>query len=129
MSLKLPDSLRKRVNAVVRAGAQTRVFVTGAFVTGVIVSFIELACTGQVYLPTIIFVTSIPEMRVQAISYLLLYNLLFILPLLVVFVLAYYGTTSYQLGRFLERHTATVKLGAVILFASLALWLGLSLIA
>jgi len=129
MSLKLPDSLRKRVNAVVRAGAQTRVFVTGAFVTGVIVSFIELACTGQVYLPTIIFVTSIPEMRVQAISYLLLYNLLFILPLLVVFVLAYYGTTSYQLGRFLERHTATVKLGAGILFASLALWLGLSLIA
>ncbi len=128
MTLKLPESLRKRVNAVVRTGAQTRAFVTGAFVTGVVVSMIELACTGQIYLPTIIFVTSIPELRVQAIGYLLLYNLLFILPLVIVFVLAYYGTTSFQFGRFLEKNAARVKLGAVILFASLALWLGLSLI-
>ncbi|MDE3090464.1 MAG: hypothetical protein KGJ80_13870, partial [Chloroflexota bacterium] len=128
MTLKLPESLRQRVNAVVRTGAQTRAFVTGACVTGVIVSFIELACTGQIYLPTIIFVTSIPELRVQAVGYLLLYNLLFILPLVIVFVLAYYGTSSFQLGRFLEKNAARVKLGAVILFASLALWLGLSLI-
>ncbi len=128
MSLKLPEALRKRVNAVVRSGQRVRAFVAGAFLTGVFVSLIELACTGQIYLPTIIFVLSIPELRVQAISYLLLYNLVFILPLVVVFVLVYYGTTSHQLGRFLERNTARVKLGAVILFASLATWLGLSLI-
>ncbi len=128
MSLKLPDVLRKRVNSVVRSGQRVRAFVAGAFLTGVFVSLIELACTGQIYLPTIIFVISIPELRVQAISYLLLYNLVFILPLVVVFILVYYGTTSHQLGRFLEQNTARVKLGAVILFASLATWLGLSLI-
>jgi len=128
MTLKLPESLRMRVNAVVRTGAQTRAFVSGAFVTGAIVSLIELACTGQIYLPTIIFVTSIPELRVQAIGYLLLYNLLFVLPLVIVFVLAYYGTTSFQFGRFLEKNAARVKLGAVVLFAALALWLGVSLI-
>jgi cytochrome c biogenesis protein CcdA len=128
MGLKLPTSLRQRVNAVVRSGQQARTFVVGAFVTGALVSLIELACTGQIYLPTIIFVTSIPELRVQAIGYLVLYNLLFILPLVVVFVLAYFGTTSFELGRFLERNTARVKLGAVLLFASLAVWLGLSLL-
>ncbi len=127
MSLKLPASLRRRVHAVVRSGQQVRAFVIGAFVTGVLVSLIELACTGQIYLPTIIFVASIPELRVQAISYLVLYNLVFILPLVVVFALTYFGTTSHELGRFLERHTATVKLGAVFLFAALAGWLGLSL--
>jgi cytochrome c biogenesis protein CcdA len=126
MTLKLPEPLRKRVNAVVRTGAQTRAFMTGAFLTGAVVSMIELACTGQIYLPTIIFVTSIPEQRVQAIGYLLLYNLLFVLPLVIVFVLAYYGTSSFQFGQFLEKNAARVKLGAVILFASLALWLGLS---
>lgn len=128
MNLRLPDGLRKRVNAVVRSGAHVRAFVMGAFVTGVIVSMIELACTGQIYLPTIIFVTSIPELRAQGIGYLLLYNVMFIVPLVVVFVLAYYGTTSFQFGAFLERNAARVKLAAVVLFASLAAWLVLSLI-
>lgn len=128
MTLKLPAALRKRVNAVVRTGAQARAFVAGAFVTGVFVSLIELACTGQIYLPTIIFVTSIPELRVQGIGYLVLYNLVFILPLVVVFFLAYFGTTSHQLGNFLEKNAARVKLGAVVLFAALATWLGFSLL-
>ncbi len=128
MSLRLPAPLRKRVNALVRSGQQMQAFVAGAFLTGMAVSLVELACTGQIYLPTIIFVASVPELRLQAISYLVLYNLVFILPLVVVFVLAYYGTTSHQLGRFLEKNTAWVKLGTVVLFASLATWLGLSLL-
>jgi cytochrome c biogenesis protein CcdA/thiol-disulfide isomerase/thioredoxin len=128
MSLNLPHVLRKRINAVIRQGRRTEAYVVGAFVTGLVVSFLELACTGEVYLPTIIFVTSVPELRVRAVLYLVLYNLLFVLPLIVVFILAYYGTTSKELTRFLQRNAATVKLGMVLLFASLALWLGISLI-
>ncbi len=128
MSLNLPHALRLRINAVIRKGRRARAFVASAFVTGVVISFLELACTGQVYLPTIIFVTSIPEMRARAIAYLLLYNVLFTLPLVVVFVLAYYGTTSRDLTRFLQRNAAAVKLGMVVLFASLSVWLGASLL-
>lgn len=129
MSLKLPESFRLRLNAVVRAGQRSRFIILGALVTGVVVSLIELACTGQIYLSTIIFVTSIPALRVQAIGYLLLYNLVFLVPLVIVFALAYYGTSSFEFGRFLDRHTATVKLGAVLLFAALAVWMGLLLIS
>jgi cytochrome c biogenesis protein CcdA len=128
MSLNLPHKLRMRINAVIRRGRGAQAYVLGSFVTGLIVSILELACTGQVYLPTIIFVTSIPGLRVRGILYLALYNLLFVVPLIVVFVLAYYGTTSKDLTRFLQRNAATVKLGMVLLFASLAVWLGLSLI-
>lgn len=128
MSLNLPHNMRKRINAVIRKGRKSQTYIIGSFVTGVIISFLELACTGQVYLPTIIFVTSVPELRVRAIGFLTLYNLLFVLPLVVVFILAYYGTTSKDLTRFLERNAAAVKLGMVILFASLAVWLGLSLL-
>ncbi len=128
MNLNLPHALRKRINAIIRKGRGTETYVVGAFVTGLIVSFLELACTGQVYLPTIIFVTSVPELRVRAVLYLVLYNFLFVLPLIVVFILAYYGTTSKELTRFLQRNAATVKLGMVLLFASLAVWLGASLI-
>ncbi|MCK4316110.1 MAG: hypothetical protein KAX24_10115, partial [Anaerolineae bacterium] len=123
MALNLPHSLRMRINAVIRRGRKSQAFVAGAFVTGVVVSFLELACTGQVYLPTIIFVISQPEMRVRAFILLVLYNLLFILPLVVVFILAYYGTESKQLTNFLQRRAATVKLGMALLFAALAGWL------
>jgi cytochrome c biogenesis protein CcdA/glutaredoxin len=128
MSLNLPHALRMRINATIRKGRGSQTYVVGAFVTGLVVSFLELACTGQVYLPTIIFVTSVPELRARAIGYLALYNLLFILPLVVVFIMAYYGATSKQLANFLERNAAAVKLGMVILFTSLAIWLGLLLI-
>ena len=123
MALNLPHSLRMRINAVIRRGRKSQAFVAGAFVTGVVVSFLELACTGQVYLPTIIFVMSQPEMRVRALILLVLYNLLFILPLVVVFILAHYGTGSKQLTNFLQRRAATVKLGMALLFAALAAWL------
>jgi hypothetical protein len=94
-----------------------------ALFTGFLVSLIELACTGQVYLPTIVYVLSVPELAAQAFLYLVLYCVMFILPLIVVFVLAYRGTTSEQLGRFVNRHTATIKLLTGLVFGGLALWM------
>jgi cytochrome c biogenesis protein CcdA/thiol-disulfide isomerase/thioredoxin len=129
MELNLPKPLRMRINATIREGRKARAYVIGAFFTGVLVSLLELACTGQIYLPTIIFVSSIPELRVQALFFLILYNLLFIVPLIVVFILAYFGTTSKDLTTFLQKHTAAVKMGMVILFLGLAIWLGVSLLS
>jgi cytochrome c biogenesis protein CcdA len=128
MGLNLPHALRMRINAVIRKGRHSRAFVAGSFLTGIAVSFLELACTGQVYLPTIVFVVSQPDLRVRALLFLVLYNLLFILPLLVVFVLAYYGTSSKELTRFLERRAAIVKLGMALLFGALAAWLLISVV-
>jgi cytochrome c biogenesis protein CcdA/glutaredoxin len=123
MTLKLPKSLQQRIHKVIRENAQVRAFVAVAFVTGFVVSLIELACTGQVYLPTIMFVLSVPNLAAQAFFYLLLYCLMFIVPLIVVFVLSYLGTTSEQLGRFVNRHTATIKIATGLVFAGLALWM------
>jgi len=123
MALNLPHALRMRINAVIRKGRHSPALVAGSFLTGAVVSFLELACTGQVYLPTIVFVLSQPEMRVRGLLFLMLYNLLFILPLVVVFIMAYYGTASKQLTRFLERRGAIIKLGMALLFATLAAWL------
>jgi len=129
MALNLPHGLRMRINATIRRGRHSRTFVAGAFVTGILVSLLELACTGQVYLPTIIFVMSVPAMRSRAVSFLVLYNLLFIAPLVVVFILVWYGTTgTKQLTNFLQRHAATVKLGTALLFLLLAGWLFITLL-
>jgi cytochrome c biogenesis protein CcdA len=128
MRLKLPLRLRRWINRVIREGAGLRAFVPVAFLTGMAISLIELACTGQVYLPTIIFVLGVPELQARAALYLILYNLLFVLPLVVVFVLAYLGTTSEQLGQFINRRAATVKLVTAGLFFVLAGWLVVALI-
>jgi cytochrome c biogenesis protein CcdA len=123
MTLKLPLNLRRRINKVIRENAQTRAFVAMAFVTGFVISLLEFACTGQVYLPTIIYVLSQPELAGQAFFYLVLYCLMFILPLVVVFVLSYFGTSSEQLGQFVNRHTSTIKFVTGLLFVGLALWM------
>ena len=128
MMLKLPEPLRKRINATIREGRKSRSFILSAFFVGILISFLELACTGQVYLPTIIFVSSIPELRLQAILYLLLYNLLFILPLVVIFFLVYFGTTSKDLTQFLKEKAATVKFAMGFVFILLGGWLVYSLI-
>jgi len=128
MSLKLPDRLRGWIRTLIREGTSARRYVLSSFLIGFAVSIVELACTGQVYLPTIIFVLGVPEWRAQASAALVLYNVMFILPLIGVFLLVYFGTTSQQLIDWMTRRAAGVKLGTSVLFLLLAGWLGYSVV-
>lgn len=126
MSLQLPKSLKLRIHKVIREQTRTSGVIIGALVIGFAISALELVCTGQVYLPTITFVMGVEEMRGHALSYLVLYNLMFVTPLLVVFGFVYWGTTSIQLGGVLQRHLMPVKLGTGVLLFGLGIWLFLS---
>ncbi len=127
MSLKLPERMRGWIRHVIREGSRARSYVLASLLLGFVVSMVELACTGQVYLPTIIFVLGLPQWRTRAALALVVYNLMFITPLIVVFLLAYFGTTSQQLTRWMTRRAAAVKLGTAILFLLMAGWLGYSI--
>jgi len=119
MALQLPQFLKRRIHKTIREKTRTRRFVLAAFLAGAIVSLLELACTGQVYLPTIVFVVGVPELRTHALAYLALYNLMFIVPLGIVFGLTYFGTTSGQLAGAMKRHLGLVKLLTAGLFFGL----------
>lgn len=118
MTLQLPDMLKDRIRGVIRTGARANRFVFAAFGAGLVISFLELACTGQVYLPTIQFM--LKAGHGSAIGYLLAYNAAFIVPLIVVFALAFFGLRSDALIRFQRKHTATVKVLTGVLFVLLA---------
>ena len=107
------------------SGQETRPLgvIIGALVIGFAISALELVCTGQVYLPTITFVIGVEGMRVNALTYLILYNLMFVTPLLVVFGFVYWGTTSVQLGGVLQRHLMPVKVGTGVLLLTFGAWL------
>ena len=66
-------------------------------------------------------------MRVNAFAYLILYNLMFVTPLLVVFGFVYWGSTSMQLGGVLQRHLMPVKVGTGVLLFGLGVWLFLEI--
>ena len=121
--LQLPLALKQRIHKVIREQTRTSGIIFGAIVIGFVISALELVCTGQVYLPTLTFVSGIDEIRSIAIAYLLLYNFMFIVPLLVVFGCVYWGITSAQLGGVLQRHLVTVKVAISALLFGLGTWL------
>ena len=126
--LQLPRALKQRIHKVIREQTRTSGVIAGALVIGFVISALELVCTGQVYLPTLTFVAGIEGMRAHAFSFLLLYNIMFIVPLLVVFGCVYWGTTSTQLGGILQKNLVSVKVGMGILLFGLGIWLVLSVV-
>jgi len=120
MKLQLPDFLKKRIHQTIRKESKSSRYFVAAIASGFVISLLEFTCTGQVYLPTILFVTNIPSLKTSAVFYLVLYNLMFILPLLIIFGVVYWGVTSEQLGFFLQKRASTIKLVTALLFFALA---------
>jgi len=127
--LKLPQSIRHKIQSIIGSdfradkGSKKKTFlkiIWIALTAGFMVSVLESFCTGQVYLPTIAFVLRIPDRRTSALLYLLFYNLAFIAPLIVVFLLGLFGASSSIFSRFMERHLGAVKLSTAALFFALA---------
>jgi cytochrome c biogenesis protein CcdA len=123
MKLGLPQSIKVRIRKVMRTRLTTRNLLVGSVVIGFLVSLLESVCTGQMYLPTIVFVLKEPALRLRALAYLVLYNVMFIVPLVVIFVVAYLGVGSERLGRFLRRNLGAFKLAMSVLFAALGVLL------
>jgi len=131
IKLKLPGLVKKRIQDVIRErmerpAAETRPLVTKKLIIsglscGFIVSLLESVCTAQIYLPTIVFVLSASNLMARALLYLLLYNLFFIIPLIVIFVFALLGITSEQFARVARAHLGGVKLITACLFFVLAI--------
>jgi hypothetical protein len=119
VTLGLPKVVKSRIHKVIRVGLSTRGLIFGSVAVGFLVAVLESICTGQVYLPTIIFVARAPGLRADALGYLLLYNLMFILPLVAILTVAYFGVRSESLGGFLARHLGALKLALAVLFAGL----------
>jgi thiol-disulfide isomerase/thioredoxin len=120
MTLQLPVFLKKRIHSTIREKARTESIVAGAVVAGFLVSILEFACTGQVYLPTITLMVGMGGINVSAVFYLFLYNILFITPLIVVFGIVYFGVSSQIIARFMESRVGSVKLALSAVFFSVS---------
>ncbi len=134
--LQLPKPIKNKIHAVIgnsyRKTKENKEVIEqkgilklaiGTFVTGFLVSILEAVCTGQVYVPTIAFVLKSSPDKILAILYLVIYNLCFIIPLIIVFLLSLIGVTSGKFSEFLKKNMLITKLAMAILFFSLAIYI------
>ncbi|MCD6229141.1 MAG: hypothetical protein J7K17_06705, partial [Candidatus Omnitrophica bacterium] len=124
--LQLPSFLKKKINLVIGKGLRKKrknflELSLVSLVVGFLVSLLEGACTGQVYLPTIFFILKTSTLRLKAFVYLLIYNLAFIAPLIVIFLLSFFGVSSQEFNKFLKKNLGGVKLSMAVLFLILGL--------
>ncbi len=124
MILQLPLSLKVRIHKIMgfflRDKQKSTVrLVLAALAVGFCVSLVEAVCTGQVYVPTCVLIMQDPELRAKAAFYLVLYNLMFILPLVAVFVLALIGYESKGFNDFLKKHLGLMKILLCLVFLAL----------
>ncbi len=121
--LKLPDSLSRRIHEAVRTGIKSTSSLAAVFAAGIIVSVLELACTGQVYLPSIIYMLQKGDLKFGLIL-LLIYNSGFVLPIISVYALLASGYRTESISSFFQMniHMSKVFLAAVFVLLAAAVW-------
>ena len=134
--LQLPKTIKEQIHKVIRmhhkggtkdeaSPSRKHIFglVVSALVTGFLISLLEAVCTGQTYLPVIAFILKTTDLRLQALTYLVVYNFMFVVPLIGIFIFALCGATSAHFSEFLRKHLSLMKVFMALLFFSLGLFL------
>ena len=122
VTLRLPDRIQRLIHRVMRAHMPARRLALGAAATGFLVTLLESVCTGQVLVPTLTYMAACAGgNRGRALLLLTLYNIMFILPHLMVFFAAYHGATNERFIAWSRRNVVWSKLLMGLFFAGLAL--------
>lgn len=119
MRFGMPKALHRVVHRLIREDVSRGVLGVGAFAIGILVSGIELVCTGQIYLPVIIFINSSAP-GAKSLGLLTVYNLAFIVPLIVVVLLSAAGLGSAALAAWGQRHAVLTRALTCLLVFGLA---------
>lgn len=123
VTLQLSAGMKQRIHSVMRSGLKSGHLILGGLLIGAGVTALESVCTGQVYVPTLVLILKNYTLAdSHALLYLLAYNLLFILPLLLVFIAVYLGLRSETLLRWSRKNVVFSKALLGVLFIGLALF-------
>ncbi len=120
--LSIPVSTKGIIDTWVKKGS-----LPAAFVLGILVGMFELPCTGGIYL-AILSLLSNRMTLYQGIPYLLLYNLIFIVPLVVILVVVAFGVAPEQLEKIREEKRPYIRLAMGIVMIILGIILLLEIL-
>jgi cytochrome c biogenesis protein CcdA len=115
-SLRIPVSAKPMLEKYIRRGTLPAIFVLGA-----LVALVELPCTGGIYLAILSLISS---EGTKGLMYLVLYNFLFVLPLVLITYVIYRGAKVDSINLWVQRNKRFMRLAAGIIM----ILLGLSLL-
>ncbi len=122
VSLQLPDRIKNVIHKLVRKGFKSHYLIISGLIVGCLVTLLETVCTGQVYLPTMTVVLK-QDSDLRIWSLLLLYNTMFIMPLIVALVLTRFGLTTETLLKWSKKNVSFSKTLIGIFFLAVAVYL------
>lgn len=118
-TLAIPESRKPLIQKYVKKAS-----IPAAIVLGFLVSAFELPCTGGVYIAILGLIAS-HETQLSAVPYLLLYNLIFVLPLFIILGFVYFGFSAKKMEEWRGKNRRWLRLvlglGSLVL-GVLILW-------
>ena len=115
-SLSISPKHAKRIKKMVK-----KVSIPGAIVLGIFVAAVELPCTGGPYLAITTLLAQSFDMR--AVYYLLIYNFIFVLPLIVIVGMAFLGTNMKKVQAWKQEHRKWMRLATGLVMIALGILL------
>ena len=119
--MEVPLAWRPRMMKIIQAVVSP----LWAFVVGIIVSLFLLPCSAGPYVTVLMLLgAESSELNHLGVFYLLLYNLIFILPMLVITFMVGTGYTSAEaIGKFKNKHTKLIHLIVGLLMLALGVYI------
>ncbi|MEG2076796.1 MAG: hypothetical protein RRY34_09860, partial [Victivallaceae bacterium] len=116
--LRLSPKLKQRINTLFRNHLNGSFLLPSVFVLGFVVTVLEGACTGQVYLPAVTFLLQQDGYFTHWLFWLLLYNLMFVLPLIGLFTIVLCGIPLMNIVKRTRQQLLCGKLciGVIMIF-------------
>jgi len=114
-SLAISPDMAKRIQKYTE-----RISVPGVIFLGVFVTAVELPCTGAPYLAIILLLSQ--SFNIFAFLLLLLYNLVFVLPLIIILLMVYFGVSVASIKKWKHKNRPYMRLATGILLIFLG-WL------
>lgn len=91
--------------------------VPGVIALGIFVAAVELPCTGGPYLAITALLAQ--KFDLKALLYLAIYNFIFVLPLIIIVILAYVGTSVQKLKEWQQANKKLMRIGIGLLMVAL----------
>lgn len=95
----------------------------GAIILGAFVAAVELPCTGGPYLAITTWIAQSNVIPVKALIYLLVYNFIFVLPLITILLLVYFGTKIHKIKRWKQNYRRWMRLAIGLVLVALGILL------
>lgn len=120
VSLQIPNSIKRKIHSFMHLRLGWGGPALGGLVVGAVVTILESVCTGQSYVPVLMYVIKDNSTNLTAWFLLTLYNLLFVLPLVVVFLCFHRGLEIPALLEWSKRNLVVIKILLGVFFAAMA---------